>query len=883
MTGDNVTVMAPSAPWPFVGREHEVAAVLDELAAPDSAGVVIVGPPGAGKTRLLDEVLARVTALGRIANRAVGSTATESIPFAAISHLLPKDALLEGGTLDPVALFAEISRTLTAVLPAGQRLVAGTDDIAHLDAASLALLTQLVNANLVALVVTLRVGDSPPPALTSLEASHRIARLEVRNFDVDGITQLLEAALGGTIDRHTSRALWKTSQGNLLFVRELVLGALASGALANVSGHWRLAAPLTTTSRLVEVVTSRLATLPDSARGLAEMLAVAQPLRIDDLDRAGLGDDVALLDASGLVTATEVDGVTLVRLGHPMYGEVLASELTVLRRRRLLLDAAAAVSSAGRSDDALRLASWLTAANAPVDPTILRNAVLHARTANDFVLTERLARVACDTAPDVDMLRLLAEALYEFGRIEEADAWVAKADEYARDDGDRLRLAILRNRILLWNASNADAALEVTDAAVARFEPGPLRTHAELSSAITHAFHTNPADALPYLPQDRAALTADLLASFAHSVVWTRIGDPIDAAEVALAARAQYTGRPRLDRDEHPGLIMLSAGYALTEAGRLEEAEAIVSQAYHVVVEQTVPQLHAWLSLQLGRIAFYRGQPVTAKRWFAEGLVVSTDMHFAPGRRMALTGLAVCAGLLGDVHGAATLLAELDQVEPDIGFMGPEIALGRAWAMVALGRVSDACDVLHAGADEFGAMGDTTFRLALLYEAARVGGDRSVWKDVEGLAVTGTLAAARTDFVRGFGERSVDAFTESERAFTEMGANLAAAEAAAALASELTERGRPREAASVIARRNALLELCEGAMTPLLHDRSTVVALTPRELETAQLAARGMPSKLIARELGVSERTVSNHLQNAYVKLGISTRADLAVALGIDT
>jgi DNA-binding NarL/FixJ family response regulator len=40
---------------------------------------------------------------------------------------------------------------------------------------------------------------------------------------------------------------------------------------------------------------------------------------------------------------------------------------------------------------------------------------------------------------------------------------------------------------------------------------------------------------------------------------------------------------------------------------------------------------------------------------------------------------------------------------------------------------------------------------------------------------------------------------------------------------------------------------------------------------------------LIARELGVSERTVSNHLQNAYVKLGISTRADLAVALGIDT
>lgn len=57
--------------------------------------------------------------------------------------------------------------------------------------------------------------------------------------------------------------------------------------------------------------------------------------------------------------------------------------------------------------------------------------------------------------------------------------------------------------------------------------------------------------------------------------------------------------------------------------------------------------------------------------------------------------------------------------------------------------------------------------------------------------------------------------------------------------------------------------------------------LTARELEIAQLAARGLASKAIARELGVTERTVSNHLQNAYVKLGISTRADLVDALGL--
>ena len=48
----------------------------------------------------------------------------------------------------------------------------------------------------------------------------------------------------------------------------------------------------------------------------------------------------------------------------------------------------------------------------------------------------------------------------------------------------------------------------------------------------------------------------------------------------------------------------------------------------------------------------------------------------------------------------------------------------------------------------------------------------------------------------------------------------------------------------------------------------------------ARLAAAGHASKQIAQRLGLSVRTVSNHLQNAYLKLGISGREDLADALG---
>jgi DNA-binding NarL/FixJ family response regulator len=56
--------------------------------------------------------------------------------------------------------------------------------------------------------------------------------------------------------------------------------------------------------------------------------------------------------------------------------------------------------------------------------------------------------------------------------------------------------------------------------------------------------------------------------------------------------------------------------------------------------------------------------------------------------------------------------------------------------------------------------------------------------------------------------------------------------------------------------------------------------LTKRELEVATLAARGLSSREIAETLVVSTRTVENHLQRAYEKLGVSGRTELAGALG---
>jgi DNA-binding NarL/FixJ family response regulator len=53
--------------------------------------------------------------------------------------------------------------------------------------------------------------------------------------------------------------------------------------------------------------------------------------------------------------------------------------------------------------------------------------------------------------------------------------------------------------------------------------------------------------------------------------------------------------------------------------------------------------------------------------------------------------------------------------------------------------------------------------------------------------------------------------------------------------------------------------------------------LSQREQEVLQLLARGLPNKVIARDLGISERTVENHLRHIFGKLGVSSRTEAVV------
>jgi two-component system nitrate/nitrite response regulator NarL len=80
---------------------------------------------------------------------------------------------------------------------------------------------------------------------------------------------------------------------------------------------------------------------------------------------------------------------------------------------------------------------------------------------------------------------------------------------------------------------------------------------------------------------------------------------------------------------------------------------------------------------------------------------------------------------------------------------------------------------------------------------------------------------------------------------------------------------------------SALLEAFKSIPAPNILSASSSPALTGRELQVVQCAAKGKTNKTIASELRLSEHTVKNYLFRAFDKLGVSSRVELLFYLTI--
>jgi HD-GYP domain-containing protein (c-di-GMP phosphodiesterase class II) len=121
----------------------------------------------------------------------------------------------------------------------------------------------------------------------------------------------------------------------------------------------------------------------------------------------------------------------------------------------------------------------------------------------------------------------------------------------------------------------------------------------------------------------------------------------------------------------------------------------------------------------------------------------------------------------------------------------------------------------------------------------------------------------------GFAARLLAA-ADSYHAMTEPRPHRAAhsPESAARLLAEEVSAGRldPQAVTAVIE--------AAGQQAPRLERPA---GLTEREVEVVALLARGRQTKQVAQELGISVKTADRHIQNAYRKIGVSSRAAATV------
>jgi DNA-binding CsgD family transcriptional regulator len=168
-------------------------------------------------------------------------------------------------------------------------------------------------------------------------------------------------------------------------------------------------------------------------------------------------------------------------------------------------------------------------------------------------------------------------------------------------------------------------------------------------------------------------------------------------------------------------------------------------------------------------------------------------------------------------------------------------------------------------------------RLYALHEALRLGGRGDIALAIADTAATvdGVLAPAYLAHARALRAQDGPALEACVDNFEAIGLWLYAAEAAAEAATVYRQSGLTGRSQAALVRSARLAGQCEGARTPALSTSVEPVGLTKREHQIAALAAKGMSNAEIAKHLTVSVRTVEGHLNNAYAKLGVTSRSAL--------
>ncbi|MGH2688536.1 MAG: AAA family ATPase, partial [Actinomycetota bacterium] len=734
----------PNVAWPLVGRAAELEHVTSRLRHGQGA-IVLAGPAGVGKTRLGGECLAIAAAEGFVPLRVAATRGAAGLPFGCFAHLVPELA----HSSDRLEVLRQIARAV-ATAGNGKPVALLVDDVHMLDESSAALTHLLATTEGVFVLATLRSGEPAPAPVVTLWKDGLAERLDLRALSLHDGRDLLVAALGGPVDEAAVQVLQAHTDGNVLFLRELVLGALDTGALRREEDVWRLGRLPPASARLVEIIEGRLGQQDEPVAAALGALALGEPLEVDLLSVVDPEVDLRMLERRGLMRVEQHGRRLAGRLPHPLYAEVLRAGLSPLRARDSARALASALRSTGarRREDTLRLALWSLQGGSPLDPARMLAAATTARQRYDFPLAERLARAAVDAGAGFEAGLLLGQVCWLQGRPVEALEQLASLATAAATDAERTLLAMARISVLDWGLKDTDAALRVAEEAeLAIADPGSRdQVTAERARILGRSGRNAAAVAIAAPLLERVTGSALVSACFAAGTsmcVTGQFAAGMRATERGLAAHLRLEGPPL---PFGPYLHLTIRCKVLIGAGRLPEAEALARTEYERAVSEGSIEAQSFLSLMLAQALLAQGRVATADRTSAVSAGAFRELHWNLWVRNALMVRAHAQALLGNVRTARDVLAELDALGvPPAAQLGPEVLQARAWAEVAAGDLVAARRRLEEAAAMAAWSGAHALESAALHDLARLGRAEEVASRLQDLTtiVEGHLAPAR--------------------------------------------------------------------------------------------------------------------------------------------
>jgi DNA-binding CsgD family transcriptional regulator len=857
--------------WTFVGRADELARLRSAITSADRGGRILSGAAGIGKSRLLAEAVAGLPGRRHAVRVASANVAGPPLPFGALAQVLPPDP---PAGQSAAGLLRWALETLRAEA-AGRPLVLAVDDAHLLDHPSAAVVHLLVRDG-ATLLATLRAGDPAPAPIAALWTEGLVEHAELAPLDPVESRDLLATMLGAPVEAATAHRLTRLAAGNPLLLRELVMAARSGGEMTRSYGLWRWTGRLALAPSLADLVHTRIGGLTPGVRDVLELVAFGEPIGLSLLLRAVKAADVESAEERGLIRVAGDGRRRDVRLAHPLYGEVVRRLCPGTRSRRLLATLADLVETAGarRRDDLLRVAVWRLDSGTAQDGALLLEAAVQAFGRFDLPLAHRLAGAACEAGAGYDAAELLSTVLLLADRPAEAVAVLRAAV-----DAPAARRATAEATIEFWGLGHADAADELAlEASGPPDELARMRAVEALMRLQLKQIERARTLAREVLADDAGGGAAHEMARCVLAYLAAVEGDPERSARL-LASIEPGTAAWRRDSPALQYALPMAVGTRVSVALDLAGIDEILAAEFAGLAQTGGFGFGSgWASLLSAHAACLRGRTGQALEATEQACAALAANRLYDGNAQAAR--AYVAAVRGDatVAAASTAIADATGGTCD-GLFYPWRAQARVWAAAAAGDVAGAVRRTQELIRRLRADGFAGHELTALHDLVRLGRPelaadrmRELLAGVPG----GRAARLQMRHARAAADGAADDLFAVAREFHGHGYLVFAAEAAA-VAVKLFRAGRDPQALAASTLLADILARCDTIATPALL--TVQPTLTSRERQVAELAADGAKSREIAGQLYLSPRTVENHLQRVYAKLGVNGRTELVPAL----